>query len=103
LASSRIVLICSISFNGAYFSKEIILTFVQWYVAYPLSTRNLEEMILERQVSVDHSTFNRWVIKYSPQLEAEFYRHKRPVWVSWRLDETYLKVEGQRVYLTIIS
>jgi hypothetical protein len=52
-------------------------------------------------VIVDHSTINRWVIKYSPQLEAEFHRHKRPVWVSWRLDETYLKVEGQGVYLCI--
>jgi putative transposase len=49
-------------------------------------------------VSVDHSTINRKVIKYSPQLEAEFHRHKRPVRVSWRLDETYLKVEGQGVY-----
>jgi transposase-like protein len=42
---------------------------------------------------------NRWVIKYSPQLEAEFHRRKRPVWVSWRMDETYIRVKGEWVYL----
>ncbi len=89
----------AISFKGAHFPKEIILTCVRWYVAYPLSTRNLEEMMRERQVSVDHSTINRWVIKYSPQLEAVFHRRKRPVWVSWRMDETYIRVKGERVYL----
>jgi len=46
-------------------------------------------------VDVDHSTINRWVIKYSPQLEEAFHRRKRPVWVSWRMDETYMKVKGQ--------
>jgi transposase-like protein len=44
--------------------------------------------MLERGVHVDHSTINRWAIKYSPQLEATFHPHKRPVWVSWRMDET---------------
>lgn len=56
----------AISFKGAHFDKDIILTCVRWYVAYPLSTRHLEEMMAERGVSVDHSTINRWVIKYSP-------------------------------------
>jgi transposase-like protein len=55
--------------------------------------------MLERGVEVDHSTINRWVIKYSPQLEEEFHRRKRPVWVSWRLDETYIRVKGQWSYL----
>src|SRR5438094_3061511 len=50
-------------------------------------------------VEVDHSTINRWVIKYSPQLEQAFHRRKRPVWVSWRMDETYIKVKGQWRYL----
>ena len=61
---------------------------VRWYVAYPLSTRHVEELMEERGVNVDHSTINRWVIKYSPQLAEAFHRRKRPVWVSWRLDET---------------
>ena len=72
---------------------------VRWYVAYPLSTRHVEELMEERGVEVDHSTINRWVIKYSPQLEEAFHRRKRPVWVSWRMDETYIKVKGEWKYL----
>jgi transposase-like protein len=68
---------------------------MRWYVAYPLSTRHVEELMEERGVDVDHSTINRWVIKYSPQLEEAFHRRKRPVWVNWRMDETYVKVKGQ--------
>jgi transposase-like protein len=49
----------------------------------------------ERGVDVDHSTINRWTIKYSPRLEEAFHRRKRPVWVSWRMDEPYIKVKGQ--------
>jgi putative transposase len=89
----------AVSFKGAHFPKEIILTGVRWYVAYPLSTRHVEELMLERGVHVDHSTLNRWVIKDSPQLEAAFHRRKRLVWVSWRMDETYIKVKGEWYYL----
>jgi putative transposase len=53
----------------------------------------------ERGVPVDHSTVNRWVLKYSPPLEEAFHRRKRPVWLSWRMDETYIKVKGQWYYL----
>ena len=80
----------AMSFKGAHFPQEIILPCVRWYVAYPLSTRHVEELMLERGVHVDHSTVNRWVIKYSPQLEEAFHRRKRPVWGSWRMDETYI-------------
>ena len=72
---------------------------IRWYLAYPLSTRHVEELLQERGVNVDHSTINRWVIKYSPELEAEFHRRKRPVWVSWRMDETYIRVKGEWKYL----
>ena len=72
---------------------------IRWYVAYPLSTRHVEELMEERGVELDHSTIHRWVIKYSPQLEEEFHRRKRPVWVSWRMDETYIKIKGQWYYL----
>jgi putative transposase len=89
----------AISFKGAHFPKDIILMGVRWYLAYPLSTRHVEELMLERGVHVDHSTVNRWVVKYSPQLEAAFHHHKRPVWVSWRMDETYVKVKGAWRYL----
>ena len=89
----------AVSFKGAHFPKEVILMGVRWYVAYPLSTRHVEELMEERGVEVDHSTINRRVIKYSPQLEEAFHRRKRPVWVSWRLDETYIKVKGRWRYL----
>ena len=85
----------AISFKGAHFPQEVILMGVRWYIAYPLSTRHVEELMEERGVEVDHATINRWVIKYSPQLEEAFHRRKRPVWVSWRMDETYMKVKGQ--------
>src|SRR6266704_2273781 len=89
----------AVSFKGAHFPHEIILMGVRWYVAYPLSTRHVEELMLERGVHVDHSTINRWVVKYSPLLEEAFHRRKRPVWVSWRMDETYIKVKGEWRYL----
>jgi transposase-like protein len=88
-----------ISFKGAHFVKDIILTCVRWYVAYPLSYRQVEELMQERGVAVNRATINRWVLKYSPQLEAAFHCRKRPVWLSWRLDETYLRVKGQWTYL----
>src|ERR671926_931721 len=89
----------AIDFKGAHFPPEVILMGVRWYVAYPLSTRHVEELLEERGVEVDHSTVNRWVIKYSPQLEEAFHRRKHSVWVSWRMDETYVKVKGQWRYL----
>ena len=66
-----------ISFEDAHFPKEIILTCFRWYVAYPLITRNLEERMLERQMSVNQFTINRWGIQDSPPLEAELHRRKR--------------------------
>lgn len=61
-----------ISFAGRHFPKDIILMTVRWYVGYPLSYRNVEELMAERGVKVDHATVNRWVIKYSPELESIF-------------------------------
>jgi putative transposase len=89
----------AMSFKGAHFPQDIILTGVRWYVAYPLSYRQVEELMEERGVSVDHATINRWVLKYSPQLEEAFHRRKQPVWVSWRMDETYIRIKGEWRYL----
>ena len=89
----------AISFKGAHFPQDIILMGVRWYVPYPLSYRHVEELMEERGVLLDHATIQRWVVKYSPLLEEAFHRRKRPVWVSWRLDETYIKVKGQWRYL----
>ena len=89
-----------IDFKGHRFEKNIILVCVRWYLAYPLSYRNLEEMMRERGVAVDHSNVYRWVRKFTPQLEAVFRKgKKRPVGKSWRMDETYVRVKGQWRYL----
>ena len=89
-----------IDFKGHRFEKNIILVCVRWYLAYPLSYRNLEEMMRERGVAVDHSNVYRWVRKFTPQLEAAFRKgKKRPVGKSWRMDETYVSVKGQWRYL----
>ena len=62
-----------IDFKGSHFERDIILWGVRWYVAYPISYRQLEEMMEERGVEVDHSTVNRWVLKYVPLLEQAFH------------------------------
>ena len=64
-------------------------------MAYPISYRQLEEMMQERGVDVDHSSLNRWVLKYTPVLDRVFRQRKRPVGASWRMDETYISVKGQ--------
>jgi putative transposase len=88
-----------INFKGRHFEREILLWAVRWYVAYPMSYRQLEEMMKERGVSVDHATLNRWVIKYAPEFEKVFRRRQQPVGRSWRLDETYVKIKGTWAYL----
>jgi len=88
-----------IEFKGSHFERDVILRAVRWYVAYPISYRQLEEMMEEHGVEVDHATLNRWVLKYVPLLEREFRPRKQPVGPSWRLDETYVRVKGRWKYL----
>jgi len=85
--------------QGAHFPQEIILMGVRWYLAYPLSYRHVEELMEERGVLFDHATIQRWVVKYSPQLEEAFHQRKCPVRVSWRMDETYIRIKRQWYYL----
>lgn len=82
-----------------HYPLEIILVCVRWYAAYPLSLRNLEEMMAERGVLVDHATVHRWALKILPVLAAVFRRRKLPVGPSWRVDETYVLVGAQWKYL----
>ena len=86
-------------FKNRHFSGEVIIGCMRWYLKYPISYRNLEEMMLERGVEVDYTTIYRWVQKYAPEF------HKRIRWYSqvpggsWRVDETYIKVKGKWKYL----
>jgi putative transposase len=89
----------AIDFKGSHFERDVILWGVRWYVAYPISYRQLEEMMQERGVAVDHATLNRWVLKYVPLLEKAFCKRKRRVGSSWRMDETYVRVRGTWKYL----
>ena len=81
------------------FPVGVILVCIRWYAAYPLSYRHLEEIMQERGVVVDHSSINRWAIRFLPVLEKAFRKHKHAVGTSWRMDETYIRVNGAWKYL----
>jgi len=87
------------SFKRLHYPTDIIAQCVRWYLAYALSLRNLEEMMSERSITVDHSTLHRWIIRLVPLLDKAFRRHKRSVARRWRMDETYIKVRGKWKYL----
>ncbi len=84
----------AIDFKGAHFPKSVILYAVFFYIRYPGSYRDLQEIMAERGVDVDHATLNRWVIRYAPQIADQAQKRKRRTLGSWRVDETYIKVKG---------
>jgi transposase-like protein len=86
-------------FKWRHYESEIILTCVRWYLRYALSYRDLEEMMTERGLSVDHSTIFRWVQRYAPELDERCRPHLKQTNDSWRVDETYVKVRGKWMYL----
>ena len=87
-----------INFKGRHFQKDMILQSIRWYLTYALSYRDIEELMEERGFTVDHSTVNRWVIHYSPQLEKAFRLKNTLPGKRWRMDETYIKVKGEWKY-----
>jgi transposase, IS6 family len=86
-------------FKWRHFLPSIILLCVRWYLQYPLSYRNLEEMMVEKELSVDHTTIYRWVMAYSPEINQRCRKHLRSTNDSWKVDETYIKVNGKSKYL----
>lgn len=89
----------TVNFKGAHFPKSVILYAVFFYVRYSVSYRDLQEILAERGVDVDHATLNRWVVRYSPQIAEQAQKRKRRTLGSWRVDETYIKVKGTWTYL----
>ncbi len=87
------------AFKRLHYPIDVILLCVRWYVVYPLSLRHLEQTMAERGLAVDHSTVHPWALKVLPLLEKAFRRHKRPVGRSWRMDETYIRVNGEWKYV----
>jgi IS6 family transposase len=80
-------------------APELILCAVRWYLRYSLSLRDVEELLAERGLEVDHTTIWRWVQRYGPELEQRLRRHLKPTNKSWRVDETYIRVKGRWCYL----
>jgi transposase-like protein len=86
-------------FRGRHFDQEIIVLCVRWYLTFKLSSRDLVQMMAERGIAITHTTILRWVQRYVPEFEKYWSRYARRVGDSWRVDETYIKIKGQWVYL----
>ncbi len=86
-------------FKGFCSSPEVIMLFVYMKCRFSLSYRELEEMSHIRGAVIDHSTLQRWVIKFAKLIDNQVRKRKKPVGNSWRMDETYVKVNGTWVYL----
>src|SRR4051812_2400640 len=86
-------------FKGRHFEATLILQAVSWYLRYPLSCRDIEELFLERGLEVDHATLNRWVLAYAPLIERRLRCFRKPHCGSIRVDETSIKIRGQWRYL----
>ena len=86
-------------FKGRQFTSEVILWAVRWYLMFPISYRDLELMLLDRGVGVNHTTIFRWIQAYAAELEKRIRPHLRTSNGSWRVDETYVRVKGRWTYL----
>ncbi|SHN44647.1 IS6 family transposase [Cryptosporangium aurantiacum] len=97
--STARLLVPASAFAGFRFPREVILLAVRWYLRYNLSYRDLEELLAERGIVVDHVTLYRWVTRFTPLVidAAQFTRHAPGD--RWFADETYVKVAGKWTYL----
>src|SRR3954453_11729315 len=91
------------AFRGFRFPAEVILWAVRWYLQFPISYRDLERMLADRGVVVDHTTMYRWVQHFAPELEERMRRHLRPCRGPWYVDETYTGSTGDGATCTGLS
>jgi IS6 family transposase len=101
ISGADMVLASSVAglFKWRQFEPEVILLGVGWYLRFSLSYRDVEELLAERGISVDHVTLWRWVQRYAPALERRLRKRLKATNDSWRVDETYVRVKGKWVYL----
>src|SRR5918999_624699 len=86
-------------FKWRHYAPDVILLCVRWYCRYSLSYRDVEEMMRERGLTVDHVTVFRWVQRYAPEINKRLRPHLKMSGTSYRLDETYVKVGKEWKYL----
>ena len=86
-------------FKWRHYQSEVILLCVRWYLSYPLSYRQVMEMVNERGLDIHHTSVFRWVQEYSPEIDKRFRPHLRLTNDTWRVDETYILVKGKQKYL----
>lgn len=99
ISLSQLLKHSSSPFKWRHYEPEIILLCVRWYCRYQLSYRDLEEMMRERGLSVDHTTVWRWIQMYVPEINKRIRPHLKLAGASYRVDETYIKVEKSCKYL----
>ena len=87
------------AFAGFRFPAEVIVLAVRWYLRFGLSYRDVEELLTERGVEVDHVTIHRWVLRFTPLLAEAARPCRHAVGHRWQVDETYVKVAGRWRYV----
>ena len=87
------------AFRWFRFPADVILWAVRWYLQFPISYRDLEQMLADREVAVDHTTLSRWVQRFAPELEKRMRCYLRPCRGPWHVDETHVRVDGRWRYL----
>src|SRR5262249_35540255 len=83
------------------FEPHIIVTCVRWYLRFCLSLRDLEELMAERGLMVNHTTIWRWVQAYGPEAQRRLYGEVKPKSSTWHMDETFVRIAGKWMYLAV--
>ncbi len=86
-------------FKWRHYAPDVILLCVRWYCRYSLSYRDVEQMMKERGLELDHVTVYRWVQRYAPEINKRMRPYLKMAGTSYRIDETYVKVATHWKYL----